>query len=249
MSSFHPSTVVGRTGMTRLGDIDLSLLLWMNGFAGHSVRVDNGIRVLSEWHFFRSAWLGMFLVWAWFRFRDGDTRLKLIAGIVGVVIATAASKIIQVTAFVHPRPFNMAAGLGLTLPHNLDTGWGTNSYPSDTSTLYFALAAVIFSVSRAWGVLAFIWVTTVIAVPRVFLLYHWPSDIAAGFLLGISVVALIQVNRNSLASLGWMASLENISPQAFYPAMFIIVYQVIDCFDAVEVTLYQISALRHLALH
>ena len=46
--------------------------------------------------------------------------------------------------------------------------------------------------------------------------------------------------------MGWIASLEKVSPQAFYPVMFVIVYQLIDCFDAVEFSLHQISALRHL---
>ena len=231
--------------MTSLTDIDIALVQWLNGFAGHG-KADNAIRFVTDWHFFRSSWMGFVVAWAWFRFRDDDSRLKLEAGMIGLLVATGVSKALQLKMNIHPRPFTLADELGLRLPGDLDTNWGAgNCYPSDTCTLYFALAAIIFSVSRVWGGAAFVWVTAVIGVPRVFLLYHWPSDIIAGCCLGIACVALFQVNRQALTPLSWGLALERLKPHVFYPVMFLFLYQLIDCFDAVEVTLHQIGALRH----
>lgn len=231
--------------MSDLARVDLAILLWVNGFVGRFRVLDDVIRIVSDWNFFRSVWLGLFLVWAWFRFTDRDCRIKLVSGLAGLFMAVAASRLLQLALSVHPRPFTMADELGLQVPQNLFLRWGSgNCYPSDTATLYFAFAAIIFSLSRVWGAVAFAWVAVVIAVPRVYLLYHWPSDIVAGCALGIACVAFAQNYRNSVPPFAAALSLEKLRPQLFYPLVFVLFYQIVDSFDAVEQILRHIGAIR-----
>jgi undecaprenyl-diphosphatase len=64
------------------------------------------------------------------------------------------------------------------------------SFPSDTATLFFALATVIFPETRLVGLICFCWVAAMIAVPRVIFGWHYPSDIVGSLVLGPAVVLL-----------------------------------------------------------
>ncbi len=58
------------------------------------------------------------------------------------------------------------------------------SFPSGHATFYFALATIVYFYNKKVGIWFFI-VSFFIAVARVFVGVHWPSDILAGALLGI----------------------------------------------------------------
>jgi undecaprenyl-diphosphatase len=73
------------------------------------------------------------------------------------------------------------------------------SFPSDTATLFFALATVIFLEARLVGLICFCWVAAMIAVPKVIFGYHYPSDIVGSLVLGPAVVLLF--NKISYARL------------------------------------------------
>ena len=230
--------------MVFLDDLDRAALQWINGFMGLHPGFDDGLRFLADWNFGRSAWLGCFLIWAWFRFRHSDTRLKLIAGTTGLLIATFLSRAMQVVIPVHERPFNFIAELGLKVPRHLDTHWGAvSSFPSDTATLYFALAAIIFSISRGWGIAAIGWVFVFIAMPRVYILYHWPSDILGGMVLGFGCVWAVLQLRTRVPQFSTLIMVEKLEPGVFYPLVFMLLYEIVDSFSAVEMTVHKIAML------
>jgi membrane-associated phospholipid phosphatase len=60
----------------------------------------------------------------------------------------------------------------------------TNSFPSQSTALYSAIAAGVWSISRPIG--AFLWVAVLVcvALPRVYVGGHYPTDIAVGLALG-----------------------------------------------------------------
>ena len=66
----------------------------------------------------------------------------------------------------------------------------TGSFPSDTATLFFALATVILIENRLVGLIGFLWVAAIIAAPRVAFGWHYPSDIIGSLLLGPALVLL-----------------------------------------------------------
>ena len=211
----------------------------LNSFVGHWPLFDRAIAAFADWRFVRCAPLVGFILWAWFRHSDSNARALLAAGCAGVTLSVMISVALQSLLFLHVRPFLMAQELGLRLPAKLPTNWGQgSSFPSDTATEHFALAALIWSVSRAWGIASLVWVTALIAVPRAYLLFHWPSDIVAAALLGFACVALLQNSKRCVryahALVGW----EVRRPHFFYPLLFALLYQFVDAFDAVDVVLY-----------
>jgi membrane-associated phospholipid phosphatase len=55
------------------------------------------------------------------------------------------------------------------------------------ATLFFGLAAVIFAEQRLVGLFCLVWVTVIIAIPRVILGFHCASDIIGSLLLGVGL--------------------------------------------------------------
>lgn len=66
----------------------------------------------------------------------------------------------------------------------------SSSFPSDTATLFFGLAAVIFLENRLAGIFCFLWVAVVVAMARVAFGFHYPSDVIGALLLGPAFVLL-----------------------------------------------------------
>jgi undecaprenyl-diphosphatase len=117
----------------------------------------------------------------------------MLIGLLATTVATILSVWMQYHLAIHIRPF-----LDPTLHiHGIDphliVGWGSdrlNSFPSDSVTLFFSLATVIFLENRIAGCIAFLWSLVAIGISRVAMGWHYPSDIAGGLLLGIACVYL-----------------------------------------------------------
>jgi undecaprenyl-diphosphatase len=211
---------------------------WLNAYVGRSLAFDEAVRSITDWHFVRAGWLGCFIWWAWFACRDADARVKLLSGLVAVFLVAALSRCMQVMVFVHFRPFVTAYEHGYQIPRNVTPFLSTrSSFPSDTATLYFAMAALVWCISRRWGIVAFAWVALIAALPRAYLTYHWPSDIVGAFVLGTAAVAVAY--RYCIPGLGAVLRLERIRPQVFYPLLFVLIYQMVDTFDVVDQALYR----------
>jgi membrane-associated phospholipid phosphatase len=166
---------------------DRELLLTLNSFVGHE-------GPHHVWEFANNALLRGFpiffaLVALWFSGDCIKRRSRMLVALLAVCFATVLSVWLQFHLVGHTRPF-LDPALHLKIA-TTGANWDrTNSFPSDTATLFFALATVVFLENRVIGLLCFLWVAAVISLPRVVFGWHYPSDIVGSMVLGPGCVFL-----------------------------------------------------------
>lgn len=69
-----------------------------------------------------------------------------------------------------------------------------SSFPSGHASVVFALAFAVFFIDREWG-WSFIIMAIIVAVGRIFVGVHYPTDIIGGFLVGLVAAWLIHVTE------------------------------------------------------
>jgi membrane-associated phospholipid phosphatase len=88
-----------------------------------------------------------------------------------------------------PPATGLAARLAADAREGRVAGNDLASFPSDHAALFVAFAAGIFLAMRGPGVVALGWTVFGILLPRVATGMHWPSDMAAGALAGLAILA------------------------------------------------------------
>jgi undecaprenyl-diphosphatase len=168
---------------TTLMGLDKEILLTLNAFGGGN----NNLWDLANNSLFRGFPLFFSIPALWFSSDQPERRGRMLAGLLAVCLATMLSVWSQFHIAVHTRPIlDLAIPLDTVIPR---TPWDrTNSFPSDTATLFFGLAAVIFVEKRLVGFFCFVWVAALVAIPRVVVGLHYPSDIIGSFVLGPAIV-------------------------------------------------------------
>jgi undecaprenyl-diphosphatase len=106
-----------------------------------------------------------------------------------------------------------------------------SSFPSDHAVMFFALATALFFAGRAIGVVAYIWTTVVICLPRIYLGYHYPSDIIAGALVGILI--MIPLMRIPLPSIipSLLTRIQFRHPGLVFAGIFLLTLQMATMFE------------------
>ena len=160
--------------------------------------------------------------WAWFR-KDAArlrTRHQLVATMFSCGVAIVVGRALVLTLSPHD------GGFGSTGPGKI------NSFPSDHAVLFFALATGFWFVSRRLGILAFAYAAVIVALPRVYLGYHSPSDILGGALIGISIVSLGNIYLPRRKSTREIVAFSHSKPQYFYPLFYLVSFQVAELFES-----------------
>lgn len=89
-------------------------------------------------------------------------------------------------------------------------------------------------VNRTIGTIAFLHALLIISLPRVYLALHYPSDILVGALLGIILAALLLKPLAGVVERLQILRFEASFPQLFYPAMFLVTFEIASMFDSVR---------------
>ena len=108
----------------------------------------------------------------------------LLAGVVAFFVTELIKLLIH-----RPRPFAALSGVHQLIAKGV-TDW---SFPSGHAAVAFALAVGISVYSRTWGRAAF-FLAALVALGRVVVGVHYPSDVIAGAALG-AIVARLVVRR------------------------------------------------------
>ena len=213
--------------LTLIYQFDRTIVAFLNQFVGRSESFDRAADAMASTYLVSSILLLACICYLWFRetSQDNTERAMILREFAGVCVAGPLSRAMQLVLKFHPRPFHdsfLRFRVPITVEPNEFNHW--SSFPSDHAAVYFALAALIMFHSRRLGVLA--WLVAALAVcPRVYLGYHWPSDIVAGAIVGIFCVWIC---RKLIPASAVMRTLkwEETVPYAFYTAGFLLFYQV-----------------------
>jgi undecaprenyl-diphosphatase len=171
------------------GNWDRELLVTLNSLVGSD-------KPHYVWQFannplLRGAPIFFALVSLWFSGDCIERRSRMLVGFLAVCLATVLSVWLQFHFPVHTRPFlDPTLHLKIAYPEFTSNWDRAGSFPSDTAILYFALATVVLIENRLVGLICFLWVAAVIAVPRVAFGWHYPSDMIGSLLLGPALVLL-----------------------------------------------------------
>jgi undecaprenyl-diphosphatase len=206
---------------------DLPILHFINGYCGHSWIAD---RLISHLALDFKFAVPLCVFWAlWFQpAEDQFARRKvLLVTILAVLLALVANRAISVVMPYRVRPME-TPGIGYRLPlfedgFNYSDFERWSSFPSDQATYFFAFAAGFWLLSTRLGTFMFLY-STFIALSRVYLGTHFPSDVLTGALLGI--VVQLGLNRESVRKLVTPAlMMEKMQPAYFNGLMFFVLLE------------------------
>lgn len=230
--------------------LDFALMHWVNQFVGRWPWFDLAVYHISGSEFVKG--ITIVTVYWYFLFehskdkteaKDVEARATLLTVLILVVPAMVVARALARLLPYRERPFFDPA-LHFQWPYNVDADqfirW--SSFPSDHAALFSALAMGIFFRSRRAGAAVFAYVVLVTFFPRIYMGYHWPSDILAGLVLGILVayVALIPTVRH------WSKQLYeecNKHSGLFAASLFLLTYEIGTLFNGPRLLLTSLGSL------
>ena len=220
-----------------MNHFDSSIITFLNSFARHSWAFDSFVYMLSGNDLLKGGVVVALIWWAWFRSDSDkdDTRQHLLCAIFACLLAVLIARGLAIMLPFRERPMTVAE-LHFQRPYGAADGglidW--SSFPSDHAAVFFSLAMSIFFVWRAAGIAALSYVFLVISMPRVYLGFHYPTDILGGAFIGITL-ALIARAKLFCAWVGrfimpWLQR----SPGSFYACLFILTFQIATIFQSMR---------------
>jgi undecaprenyl-diphosphatase len=216
--------------------LDMRISIFVNSFANRWWVLDEIVSFVESSQLIKG---GLFLTvffFLWFQSRDETGSVKvtvrrqillhtLLVCIPGIIAVRALALLLP---FRQKPLFNPALHLRLAAGFNQSQPW--SSFPSDHAVLFFALATGMFLVNRKLGYFLYLYTILFIALPRLFLGIHYPSDLVVGALLGMGLGST--ANWASLRSLmtrpAWR--LQELSPGLFYGCLFFISEETADLY-------------------
>lgn len=213
---------------------DVGIVSFLNGFAHRSSTFDAFISVVLQNDVIKAGIVTALLWWVWFRQddREEERREVVLSGIVACILAVLVTRTLAMALPFRERPLRNAA-LQFRVPYGVDESalihW--SSFPSDHAALFFALATSIFCVSRRAGILVYLHAFFVVCLTRIYLGFHYPTDILAGGLLGIGIASLFSTAgiREVVAKPGLRWQRDH--PASFYATFFLVTSQISVLFD------------------
>jgi len=205
--------------------LDLGIVGLLNRFARRSWSFDISVQEVSHSALLQGVMVALF--WgAWFApsdpFAARRKRETLLASLIGVYATVALAILLRATLPFRTRPA-LDPVLGFEAPYSLSPMIHSNStsLPAGHAAVFFALAAGLWAISLALGILGFFYALVVVCLPRIYLGLHYPTDILVGAGLAIlTVSSVIEILRNGPLVRHLLAWSER-HPTPFYTLLFL----------------------------
>lgn len=175
------------------------------------------------------AGLMMVLFWClWFSAvgnRD-EHRRQLARVLIVTILGLFVAKILALTLPFRPRPIHVK-GFEFILPHSVHSKtlefW--SSFPSDHATFFLILALGFYSISKSVGWFSLIYSFVIILIPRIYLGFHYPTDILGGLVVGFGIFQLTKWPSLLDRCLKPVFGFKEKKSGLFYGVLFFITYQ------------------------
>ena len=193
----------------------------VNSAAGSSELFDDVVLLVSTLDIFKAvAAIAVLIGVAHRRFGTLlDDRLTLVRGGVGLLVATMGVRVSQEFLPFRARPL-LNDSLDLVTIGALDEGSleslrTSSSFPSDHAALMAALVVLVWWIDRRAGWWLLGYSTLFVLLPRVYMGFHYPSDILVGAMAGAAITAFclwlpVPASANDRA-LGWLRAHPSLS--------------------------------------
>ncbi|MGE5424228.1 MAG: phosphatase PAP2 family protein, partial [Syntrophothermus sp.] len=177
-----------------MNSFDNSVFYFLDSFARVHSGFDQLMVLIVGNNLLKGGFLVMILWWCWFQDHTSQlfVRRRVIITLISCLITLAIIRIIIMIMPFHPRPMHEPS-LSFIPPDGLDPKALENfsSFPSDHAGLFFALATGIYFISKKAGIITIAYVLLAICFPRLYLGYHYATDILAGILIGILTTIIL----------------------------------------------------------
>jgi membrane-associated phospholipid phosphatase len=121
---------------------------------------------------------------------EGETRQRILTILVAtglaILLATIAGELISWLP-----PARQPALEGLYASY-IEPNPNTNCFPSQSTAVYSAVAAGIYSLHKRLGWILWIGVVVLVGLPRIYVGGHFPTDILVGLILGMAAYAVVR---------------------------------------------------------
>ena len=167
--------------MDALKELDIDIVVWLNGWIGRYGALDNIFELLVS-DYFIPVILALSLLWLWFSTKGLEARFATQRAIITAVVSLAVANLAVLLLndiYFRPRPFT-EVHLNLLLYRPTDS-----SFPANPAALSFALAFSVLQGRRAFGAVL-LGLATVWGVSRVYAGVFYLSDVAAGAAIGVT---------------------------------------------------------------
>jgi undecaprenyl-diphosphatase len=227
---------------------DYFLINHINYFSQKSWLFDNIIRFLSNNHLLKGGFIITFIWWAWFNDNKSENRKQVIAILLSSTVAMIIARIMVFLLPFRNKPMHIEE-INFILPFGMIPEWQKinvlSSFPSDHAVLFFCLSTGLLFISKRIGILTLLYTLLFIAMPRIYLGLHYPTDIIIGGILG-TFFSLI--GNTYFVKYKFMDLIINFSysrPNYFYPIFFLLTFQIADMFNSIRSILSGFEIILH----